>query len=371
MMSQRKRWSLAVVFVLATVQFAWCYLWITRPYVSTREYELGLERMPFQGRCLMILPMKLANSSTIMHWISAPISKATHFWFPRTVHPEVLMQALINVICLLVAGWMTTEIYKASSQRRLLTAMVYPLVLVACAATYVLHTVQNFRFIYDLPSLAFFSTAMWLIYTRKHWGWFMALFAVATINRETTLLLLPLYIIDAAFVDGKLRWQKLVQAKSLMVVAPLVLYWAAWQAFIRFWYYGNTSEFYPRLDWNVKSLLVPQAWPQLLSACGYLLLFVIVMRRRIPDARLRSWLLMVPIWIVFMFSYGILVETRVFGELIPLVVCSTALITEELLVARVRSWGFMDMREARMRLRATVAKARARRRPVDDDRAVA
>jgi len=84
----------------------------------------------------------------------------------------------------------------------------------------------------------------------------------------------------------------------------------------------------------VKSLLVPQAWPQLLSACGYLLLFVLLMYRRIPNDRLRSWILIVPVWVAFMFSYGILVETRVFGELIPLTVCSTALILEELLVAR-------------------------------------
>jgi hypothetical protein len=38
-----------------------------------------------------------------------------------------------------------------------------------------------------------------------------------------------------------------------------------------------------------------------------------------------------------MFSYGILIETRVFGELIPLVVCATALITEEMLVVRMRN----------------------------------
>ena len=30
-----------------------------------------------------------------------------------------------------------------------------------------------------------------------------------------------------------------------------------------------------------------------------------------------------------MFSFGILIETRVFGELIPFVVCATTLITED------------------------------------------
>jgi len=330
----RRKPLLLAVYGMATIQFAWCYLWLTRPYVNTAQYERGIERMPFQGRCLMMLPMRLANSSAVLHGVAEPFSRASHFWFPRPVQPEVLVQALINVVCLLVAGWMTTRLYQSSSRRRLLAPMVYPLLLAVCAATYMLHTVQNFRFIYDLPSLAFFSVAMFLIYHRNHWGWFAPLFVVATMNRETTLLLLPLYMIDAAFVDGRLQWRKLFQLRTMAVVAPLAVYWTAWQVAVRWWFYPNRSEFYPRLDWNVKSLLVPQAWPQLLSACGYLLLFVLLMYRRIPNDRLRSWILIVPVWVAFMFSYGILVETRVFGELIPLTVCSTALILEELLVAR-------------------------------------
>lgn len=247
------------------------------------------------------------------------------------------MQAGINVLCLLIAGWMTTRVYQASSRRLLLTPLVYPLLLAVCATTYVMHTVQNFRFIYDLPSLAFFSVAMYLIYQRKHYVWFVLLFVVATINRETTLLLLPLYMIDAAVTDGRFELRRLFQWRTMAVLVPLAVYWAAWQVAVRWWFYGNRSEFYPRLDWNVKSLLGPQAWPQLLSACGYLLLFVLLMYKRIPDGRLRAWILIVPIWVAFMFSYGILVETRVFGELIPLTVCSTALILEELLMARIRS----------------------------------
>ena len=121
----------------------------------------------------------------------------------------------------------------------------------------------------------------------------------------------------------------------MLVVLPLLTAWIAWEIFVRHHFAGNRSEFYPRLNWNVKSILVPQAWPQMLSACGYLLPFVVVMRRRIPDPRLRAWLWLIPLWVVFMFSYGILVETRVFGELIPLVVCCAALIVEELMTARV------------------------------------
>jgi len=173
--------------------------------------------------------------------------------------------------------------------------------------------------------------AMYLIYFQRPWGWFAAVFCVATINRETTLLLLPLYLLNGAVEDGRFAWKRVLRARSLAVVSPLLVFWIAWQTFVHHLFAHNGSEFYPRIDWNVKSLLAPLAWPQLLSAGGYLLLFVVAMRRRIADPRLRAWL-----WLVFMFVYGILIETRVFGELIPLIVCATAVIVEEMLLARMR-----------------------------------
>lgn len=339
MARSRRQWPLMALYFLATVQFAWCYFWLTRPYVNTALYERGLERMPFQGRCLMMLPMRLAHSSALLHMLGR-LFVISRFWFPRPVQPEVLVQAVINIGCLLVTGVLTTRIYQASSRHRLLTPLIFPLVLVVFATTYMLHTVQNFRFIYDLPSLAFFTAALYLIYFRRHWAWFAALFLVATINRETTLLLLPLYLLDGAFAQGRPQWKQLRHAPQWAVVLPLAMFWIGWELFVRHVFRYNHSEFYPRLNWNIKSLLIPQAWPQLLSACGYLFPFVLLFRRWLPSARLRAWLWLFPLWLVFMFSYGILIETRVFGELIPLVVCSSALIFEELLLARLRGRGW-------------------------------
>ncbi len=219
-MPSRKKLLLRSIYLLATVQFAWCYFWLTRPYVSTRLYELGRERMPFQGRMLMMLPMRIAHASLLLRMLSRPFA-GSHFWFPRAVQPEVLVQALINVISLIAAGWFTTRIYRASSSRQLLAPLIYPLMLVACAATYVLHTVQNFRFIYDFPSLAFFAAAMYLVYFRRPFRYFAALFVIATINRETTLLLLALYMIDFAVDDEKYRWKSALRAPVLFRVIPL------------------------------------------------------------------------------------------------------------------------------------------------------
>ncbi len=326
---------------LATIQFVWCYLWLTRPYVNTELYSMGRERMPFQGRCLMVPVMWWAHRSSALLWLARPFG-LSRFWFPRDVRPEVLVQAAVGVLCVGLAGWFTVRIYSASSSRGLLTPFVYPLFLCVCAATYVMHTVQNFRFIYDLPSLAFFSGAMYLLYFRRHWSLFVALFLVATINRETTLLLLTLFAINEGFDNSEgfagfhFRWSRVLRPRVLLIVLSLTAAWIGWEIFIRHLFAQNVSEFYPRFNWNLKSLLAPLAWPQLLSACGYLLFAVCLMQKRIPDSRLRAWLWIVPTWLVFMFSFGILIETRVFGELIPLVVCSTCLIAEEMIVARLQ-----------------------------------
>jgi hypothetical protein len=46
-----KRAALLTAYVLATIQFVWCYFRITQPYVNTARYASGHERMPFQGAC--------------------------------------------------------------------------------------------------------------------------------------------------------------------------------------------------------------------------------------------------------------------------------------------------------------------------------
>ncbi|HWB32044.1 MAG TPA: hypothetical protein VG714_02605 [Acidobacteriaceae bacterium] len=332
----QRRLLLSVIYVAATLQLVWCYLRIVHPYMNVKLYEAGTDRMPFQGRVMMMLPMRWADHSVVLHWLLSHSWRSV-YWFPGPMTTQAIVEAAIDVISIAVAGWMTVKLYQASSRRRWFTPAIYPLFLAAFTATYVLHTVQNFRFFYDPPSLAFFAIAMYLIYTRRHWGWFAALFLVATVNRETTLLLLPLYMIDRACEDGRLVWRRLFAPRVLALVVPLALVWCAWTAGIHLHFAANKSEFYPRFDWNLKSLAYPPAWPQMLSPCGFLLLYVVVRYRKISDARLRTWLWLLPIWLVFMFTYGILIEVRIWGELIPFVVCTASVILEEQLAARIGS----------------------------------
>jgi hypothetical protein len=337
---QRAKWAgLAILYVLATVQFIWCYLWQVRPYIFTVAYERGTERMPFQGRLLMMPLMRWAHGQT---WIS-DVSALMHtnmYWFPRPMQPEVLVQAIIDFSCIVIAGVIATLLYQRASRWQLMTPFIYPIVLVLCVATYLLHTIQNFRFIYDLPSLALFSIALWIIYFRKPLWMFIVLFLIATLNRETTLLLLPIYALSKIYDE---RGSHLVDKRRLLspqvmgLILPLCLYWIGWQLFVRHIFAHNASEFYSRMPQNLEFLISPRAWPQMLGACCYLIPVVVLFRKHLRDAELRAWLWVLPVWFAFMFVFGILIETRIFGELIPYIACTTALIAEESIVDSIKA----------------------------------
>ncbi len=333
-----------ILYFLATVQFLWCYLWQVHPYVNTLAYEQGRERMPFQGRLLMMPLMQWAHRQFWIAHLSAILHRNI-YWFPRPMEPEVLVQAILDLACVLIAGLVATSIYRRASRWQLLTPLLYPIVLVLCVATYLLHTIQNFRFLYDLPSLAFFSVGMWIIYTRKPLWSFVALFLVATLNRETTLLLLPIYALSFVVqqsgvrqpsdsANRPLRWRYLYSPALLATILPLALYWLVSQLMIRHLFRHNASEFYSRMPQNLAFLFSLRAWPQMLGACCYLIPVIVLYRRRLRDPELKAWLAVLPLWFAFMFVYGILIETRIFGELIPYVACATALIAEESLAER-------------------------------------
>jgi len=332
-----RKFLLLTAYFVATVQVLGCYFTLVHPYINTLLYESGRERLPFQTRLLMVPLMRWAHGSPVAA-AAAGFLYPNRYWYLRPPEPEAIVQLLVNLASLLIAGYATQQIYRAASNAQgehggLLGAFVYPLFLLLFAVHYILHTIQNFRFIYDLPSLAFFAVGLWLIYTRRHPLLFAALFLVATLNRETTLLLLPFFVLSEAAKDGdfdfKRDWRKAFAPRILAVAVPLAAAWLGWHAFVFHLFRHNVSEYYPRISLNFYTFLHPRYWPQLFSAGGFLLPFVFLLRRSVADVQLRAWMWALPIWGGCMFFWGILVETRVFGELLPFLTCLVILVAED------------------------------------------
>ena len=325
-----------VLYALATIHLVWAYHSRLPSYLRLGAYESGLERTPFQSRILMMLVLRWAHHNSFLIKFAEILSTSTPIYRSH-IPPEAFVLATMDTMGVVLAGWVATRIYEAASERRLLTAYVYPLVLVFCATGYILLPLQPFRFYYDLPSLGFFSVGLYLIYFRKNPLWFAALFVIATINRETTLMLLWFFVLAAVAEGYAVDWRQAYAPRTLAVVVPLALYWTGWHIFVGRMFAHNHLEWIRHYVVNAVLLAWPPAWPQMLSAGCFLILPILVFRRCVKDATLRIWLWALPAWFGIMFVYGILVEVRIFGELIPYLACMAALIAEQTILGRIEN----------------------------------
>ncbi len=332
-----RRAGLLLLAVLAAVQFVGSYIYLEFPWVNLQLWESGSERLPFQTRLLLAPVYRAFDNWTWAQNYAAQLAKNTYFFPPpRGVNPGLLLEFAIGVVCVLLSAWVAVRIYDAATRRGLLRPLVYPIFLGLCVLLYIVHTVQNFRYVYDMPSLLVFALGFYMIYFRKPTAWFVLLFALGTLNRETTLLLLPFWALAQVLaLDGRVAWRALLSRPVLVPVALMGTYWAAWHLIVFHMFGANPSEYYPRLLFNLHCFLRLRYWPQLAAAFGFLWPFLIVYRRQVRDPLLRAWLMVLPVWYGFMLLWAIVTETRVFGELIPILAPIAALIAEEVLAAKV------------------------------------
>ena len=316
---------------VATIQFVWFYLTRMECHIKLLPFEQGKERTPFQYRLLMMIPLRWAHQSPAINHAAAWLNAQTAF-FPGGVRPEGLVQAAIDLAAVGIAGLVARRLYQLASRTGLLISYVYPLTLLMVFCTYSLLTMHAYRFIYDLPALAFFSLGLYLIYTQANAAWFACVFVVGSINRETTLLLLVFFVLAQCSRGTNFNWRRSCAARTLRTALPLLAFWILWHLWVGHVFRANASAFQPRVWLNLAILAVPFTWPQLLAAFAYVLPLVILHRAHIHDKVLRTWLWNLPVWFAFMLYYGVFMEIRIFGELIPFVACIALLIAEEKLL---------------------------------------
>ncbi len=333
--------GLLMLAVLAAVQFVGAYIYLEFPWVNLRLWEDGSERLPFQTRLLLAPLYRAVDHASWAQAYAEHLARNAYFFPPpRGISPGLVLEFLIGIACVLISGWVAVRLYDASTRRGLLRPLVYPAFLLLCMLMYIIHTVQNFRYVYDMPSLLVFALGFHFIYFRKPLFWFVLLFAVGTLNRETTLLLLPFWALAQVLgPEGRVGWRGLLGRRVLVPAALMGLYWVAWHHIVYSMFGANPSEYFPRFLFNMHCFARLRYWPQLASAFGFLWPFLIVYRKEVRDPLLRTWLLVLPIWYGFMLVWAIVTETRVFGELAPFLAPVAALIAEEIFAARLLGSG--------------------------------
>ncbi len=329
------RW---VLYAFATLQFIRFYVVSTRFYLKMPAYLNGHERLPFQERVLPILLMWPIN-----HWAALMHALANRGHDPETASaatPQTVAFYLLSLAAFSIAGIFTVKLYRAVTENGVLSPLVYPVFLVISMWTYVIHIDANYSYPYDMPALAFFTAGLYFIYTRN----FPALFAVmllGTLNRETTLFLIGIYMLDAASrpvsdPHTPIAERFNLQAVPWLRVFSLAILWLAIKVALVLHFAGNSNaENYNRVVENAFRLKL-RLLPSLLNICAYLLPVVWIYRRRLTPVRFANYLYILPLWFAVMFYTGVILETRIYGELSAYVAVSVVLLLEE----HVREWKF-------------------------------
>ena len=338
------RW---VLYAFATLQFIRFYVVTTRFYLRMPAYLSGHERLPFQERVLPIFLMwPINHCAALMHAL------ANRGHDPETASaatPQTVAFYLLSLAAFSIAGFFTVKLYRAVTENGILSPLVYPIFLVIGLWTYVIHIDANYSYPYDMPALAFFTAGLYFIYTRSFVP-LLAIMLIGTLNRETTLFLIGIYSIDAAsrpaaestaagpnHFFGRLSGRFDLRAIPWLRVLALTAIWTAVKISLVLYFSGNSNaENYNRLVENVFRVKL-RLLPSLLNICAYLLPVVWIYRSRLRPVRFANYLYILPIWFAIMFYTGVILETRIYGELSAYVAIAIVLLLEDHVSKHVRA----------------------------------
>jgi hypothetical protein len=192
-----------------------------------------------------------------------------------------------------------------------------------------------FYYPYDIPAVLFLTLGLIFLY-EKSWTKYYVLFIVATFNRETSCFFTIVFLITSF---GKESPSKLA-AHTLFQLTI----WVAVKGLLYLVFSTNASApnsvwgvFDDNISFNMHRLSSPTAYLSLLSIVGFLWLPTLLLSPLIRDEFVRRSLLVCLPFFVGMLLVGNIVETRIFGELTPIVFSGFLLIARELvLIARHR-----------------------------------
>ncbi|MEW5875767.1 MAG: hypothetical protein AB1752_11390 [Candidatus Zixiibacteriota bacterium] len=172
----------------------------------------------------------------------------------------------------------------------------------------------------DIVAVALFTLGLALLRERR-WVWFYPVFLIGTLNRETMIFLLIIFVL--------VEWQRMAKRQLAVHAGIMIILWGGVKVLMNALYGGNpgeTIEIYhvgsqvTHLSTNLEMLVSPARLLVILSSFGFLWVPVLFFYRRIPDRFARRALWVVPLYVIMIILIGNMNEVRVWGEMLALVV---------------------------------------------------
>jgi hypothetical protein len=292
--------------VFAAIQFIRSYFFINAPYLDEARYEAGTERIPYQGRILMAYLIKAVDRIALWNRIAFHLRGPLH-------EPSVLAIAFVGLLSMGVISIVIYRWYRLLSPACLFPWLPFALLLWMMYSTYLARFQEAIYFPYDLLSVAFFTVALFLCFRERYLS-LAIVFSIACFNRETVIiLLLPIGI------NAWLSWRNTKGRFPLREVSLFFVLVTVWIGVLAHYYYlfaNNPNDLHNHFRENLRFLATPQTWSQILSGAGFLLPVPFLWFQSMPSERMRLYSSLILVWTAFMFLFGVLPESRIFGELI-------------------------------------------------------
>ena len=313
------KWYARAIVVFAAAFAAQIYTIELPPYLDLRKYALGQERMPFQARELMRYPLLWAGNSTLLqrHTIGRAGMNS----------PERLVLMLMTFAAILLSAWAAQTIDRMYWPKARVPLLPFAVLIVVFFFDFYLSVPYSFP--YDPMSMMFLGWGLYLVLTERFW-WLLPLFALATWNRETTVFLILARGVVAFSCEA--RWRlRAVKLRDVLEITALCVVWVAITFYLHHKYAGNPTEEGARIASNLHNLSRPVLWPAILSGSAFLMPWIYWRRDLISAPRLRACVLLLPLWVVILLSFGQILEVRIYGDIaVFIAVCAAAILRAEL-----------------------------------------
>ncbi len=325
------RWN-RYLLLAASFHFALVYTLNTSPFLNLHAFAAGSERAPFQYRALTAWLFWLVEA------LPALPKQVKHHLPLNLVRSGSLFVLPLAFASLLLATHATRRALELLTGDLVASRWWALLVIWMCYFHYLLDfghpCCTPFQLPYDLPSVAFFAVCLYLLIARRI-GLFYVWFAFATLNHESSIFLLGIFLLYRSVGIRNVRspglWQLLTQIVSLSAI------WIALRFTLLHMYSPlpvpgrHIGTFELHLFDNAGYLMKPYYWGSYASIFGFAWLFLYTHWMEIPYPGIRRALWIGPVCFVCLYAVGVFSEIRIFGELISLHVIALVCLLRKLL----------------------------------------
>jgi hypothetical protein len=316
-----------VLLLAICTHFCLAYIQNCQPFLDLNKYIQGSARLPYQYRVLMAWVLR--------EGLRVPYIAAISSHLPAPIRdPRLLILFATSWVSLFGSVILTrASLFRLTGDREY-SRWASLLVVYMAYFHFPLVFGLNFLLPYDLPGLFFFCGCLYCIISGRT-VFFYLFFIPGTFNRET-ICMATLFLVIWRWRESRGRKQTVI---LLAHILAQVVIWIAIKMYLHHSFAQNLPDTanatpYYKLAANLRLVLEPQQWPVLLSVFGFTLPLVLLCRKWMKNAAMERELYFLAAWFLVMMLVGVIIEIRVFSELIGYMSLAVGLIGFHCLFSR-------------------------------------